>query len=69
MSNPWEVKRPPCPECGNTDFFAIPDSLAACCTTPGCGYVWVANLDGTYERGASLQEWARDLYESKQKKP
>lgn len=57
-------KEYPCPECGHEEWLPIPDSLAQACT--GCGYVRVGT-NGKYERGASLQEWARDLYEASKK--
>lgn len=55
----------PCDKCGKNNWTPIPDSLALHCE---CGEVIVQSgqLDGTYERGASLQEWAKDLYESQQ---
>jgi len=55
----------PCPECGHTEWLAIPDSLASACD--GCGYVRVGG-QGKYKKGATLQEWAKDLYEAGQKK-
>jgi hypothetical protein len=55
----------PCPECRGIEWLGIPDSLASACT--GCGYVRVG-FPGKYERGASLQEWARDIYEADQKR-
>ena len=39
---------PPCPECQQTDFFHIPDSLASACKN--CGFVWVS-FDGKVEKG------------------
>jgi len=64
----WEREDPdyPCPECGNTWWLAIPDSLASACTN--CTYVRVGGGNGNYKKGVSLKDWAKDLYESSQKK-
>jgi hypothetical protein len=47
-----------CPRCGKNEWKPIPDSLAEYCP---CGEVRVESDNGTYSRGASLQEWAADL--------
>lgn len=57
-------KTPDC-KCGRNDWTPMPDSLALACLgkdgEPGCGRVIVANLDGTYEKGASIQKWLSDI--------
>ena len=54
-----------CPECGKNEFESIPDSLAYMCTN--CGFVWVGSGQDA-ERGASIQEWIKDIVEASEKK-
>lgn len=56
-----------CPKCNGKKWFPIPDSLASACE--GCGFVRVysGNSENEWVAGATLQEWARDIYESKNK--
>ena len=51
-----------CPKCGKNDWTRIPQSLAEFCS---CGEVRVLEDDGTYSRGASMQEWMNDLIKAK----
>jgi signal transduction protein with GAF and PtsI domain len=53
-----------CPRCGKNNWKWIPDSLAQHCE---CGFVRVQRMDGSWEPGASIQEWAADL--AKARKP
>ena len=61
LGNPISI--PDCDRCGENNWFPIPDSLAIACK---CGFVLVGGPEG-YTPGATLQEWARDLYEAKQR--
>lgn len=57
----------PCLRCQGTTYSCIPDSLACACEN--CGFVWVMyGPEEKWEAGATLQEWARDLYEDKEGK-
>ncbi len=57
------MKKTPDCKCGQNNWTPIPDSLAlACMGDDGCGRVIVAKLDGTYEKGASIQKWLSDIY-------
>ncbi len=57
---------PDCPACNKNNWLRMPDSLAIACE---CGYVLVESLDGKrYTPGATLQEWAKDLYEARQRR-
>lgn len=55
----------PCPNCGNTEWFHMMDSLADACVN--CGYIRVGG-DGEWKKGKSLQEWAKDIYEASEEK-
>jgi len=63
----WQITDPsyPCPECGCIEWIHMLDSLADACTE--CGYVRV-KLYGTYEKGPSLQQWAKDIYEASEER-
>ena len=54
-----------CLECGENNFESIPDSLACMCIN--CGFVWIGRGQDA-EAGASIQEWAKDITEAKNKK-
>lgn len=51
-----------CPACGKDEWKWIPDSLAQYCP---CGFVRVQEMDGSWKKGASLQEWAADVYKAR----
>ncbi len=62
-----DFKRPPCLECGKATWIAIPDSLAIACISCGAVLVQGGSYHG-YKPGASLQQWAEDLYNAQQTK-
>lgn len=50
------METPTC-ECGQNNWFFIPDSLAMACE--GCGRVKIRTGEG-YRDGASIQKWLND---------
>lgn len=58
---------PACERCHGTVFSQIMDSLAVYCVE--CGFVWVEGAGpNSWDRGATIQEWAKDLAESDKKR-
>jgi len=61
-----EIDGPGCPECGNTRWLGIPDSLAIACTNCTATLIYDGkDKEGNqlYKSGVSLKDWARDLSE------